>query len=77
MEITLECLMGKEVVDCRCGKKLGYPKDLIFDCECGRIEALVLCKKGLALFQKDPPCIPWCKVERIGEDVIWVKGVDE
>lgn len=72
MELTLECLRGKEVIVSCSGKKLGFPQDLIFDCECGKIIALILCRKGLSFFHKDPPPIPWCDVERIGEDVIWV-----
>jgi len=78
MEISFECLKEKEVIVACSGKKLGYPKDLLFDCACGKLEALVLCCKGLSLFGKKERRIPWCEVERIGEDVIWVcKDVED
>ncbi len=70
MELSWECLQEKEVIVVSTGKKLGYPKDIIIDCSCGKIEALLLCRRGF--FQKDQVRIPWCDVERIGEDVIWV-----
>jgi len=72
MEFSFECLKEKEVIVVCSGRKLGYPRDLILDCECGKIEALVLCNRGFSLFQKNELRIPWCDVERIGEDVIWI-----
>ena len=72
MEISFECLKDKEVIVACSGKKLGYPKDLLIDCSCGKICALVLCGRGFSLFGKSNRRIPWCEVERIGEDVIWV-----
>ena len=70
MELSLDCLREKEVIVSCSGKKLGFPKDLIIDCACGRIEALILCGGGFALFRREDRRIPWCDVERIGEDVI-------
>ncbi len=72
MELSFECLRGKEVIVSCDGKKLGYPQDIIIGCECGQVEALILCHKGFGFFQKEGLRIPWCDVERIGEDVIWV-----
>ena len=72
MEISFECLRCKEVIVSCNGRKLGYPQDLILGCECGQVEALILCRKGFPFFHKDGQRIPWCEVERIGEDVIWV-----
>ena len=72
MEYRFEALCEKEVIVSCSGRKLGFPKDLIIGCECGQVEAILLCRKGLNLFQKELPRIPWCDVERIGEDVIWV-----
>lgn len=78
MEISFECLKNKEVIVACSGKKLGYPKDLLIDCACGKISALVLCAKGLGLFGKGNRRVPWCEVERIGEDVIWVgRDIDD
>lgn len=71
MELTFEDLTSKEVVVSCSGRKLGFPKDLIIT-DCGRVEALVLCGKGFSFFQKGQLRIPWCDVERIGEDIIWV-----
>ncbi len=70
MELSLECLTEKEVVVTCTGRKLGYPKDIIIDCESGCVEALVLCRKGF--FNKEASRVPWCDVERIGEDIIWI-----
>ncbi len=72
MEISFECLKEKEVIVACSGRKLGYPKDILMDCDCGRISALVLCPKGFSLFQKNELRIRWCDVERIGEDIIWI-----
>ncbi|PWM39694.1 MAG: YlmC/YmxH family sporulation protein [Clostridiales bacterium] len=72
MEISFTSIMEKEVIVSCSGKKLGFPKDLIIGCDCGQIEALVLCRKGLSFFHKEDHRIPWCEVERIGEDIIWV-----
>lgn len=72
MELSLECLKEKEVIVSCSGRKLGFPKDFIIDCQCGKIDAIVLCNKGFALFHREDLRIPWCDVERIGEDVIWV-----
>lgn len=72
MEFSWQCLKEKEVIVLSSGKKLGYPADLIIDCDCGRIEALLLCRKGGLFFQKEQQRIPWSAVERIGEDVIWI-----
>lgn len=72
MELSWECLKEKEVIVVSTGRKLGYPKDLIIDCSCGRVEALILCGRGGFFFQKEQLRIPWCDVERIGEDVLWI-----
>ncbi len=72
MELSLDCLREKEVIVSCSGKKLGFPKDLIIDCSCGKIEALILCTAGFGLFRREGARIPWCDVERIGEDVIWI-----
>ena len=72
MEISLDSLLEREVIVVSSGRKLGYPDDIIIDCSCGKIEALLLCRKGGFFFQKEQLRIPWCDVERIGEDVIWI-----
>lgn len=72
MELSLDSLKEKEVIVVSSGRKLGYPKDILIDCSCGKLEALILCRQGGLLFQKEQLRIPWCDVERIGEDVIWI-----
>ena len=69
-------LCKKEVISARCGKKLGFPKDVLIDCKSGQIcELLIPCKSALSLFSGDNFIrVPWCDVDRIGEDVIWVCG---
>ena len=66
-------LCKKEVISIKSGKKLGYPKDIQID-KCGNILCLILpCKSAFSLFSGNN-CIkvPWCDVDRIGEDIIWV-----
>lgn len=70
MDLSFDCLKEKEVIVSCSGRKLGFPKDFIISCDCGKLEAIVLCSRGL--FRRDEVRIPWCDVERIGEDVIWV-----
>lgn len=68
-------LCEKEVIsanDCRC---LGNVRDLEFDKECGDITALIVPGPGkyLGFLCHDSEfCIPWCKVIRIGPDIILV-----
>lgn len=76
MDLSLECLKEKEVIATCSGRKLGFPKDLIINCECGKLEAIVLGCRGFSLFHREDLRIPWCDVERIGEDVIWVNWKD-
>lgn len=69
-------LCKKEVISIDCGKKLGYPKDIQIDCRHGQILNLIIpCKSTISLFSGNN-CIkvPWCDVEKIGEDIIWVCG---
>ncbi len=72
---TFSELCKKEIICISNGRKLGYPTDIRFDAKCGQIlDLIVPVKSTLALFSgKDCVRIPWCEVERIGEDVIWIK----
>ena len=68
-------LCEKEVIsvnDCRC---LGNVRDLDIDKECGEVKALIIPGPGkyFGLFCKDREFfVPWCKVIRIGPDIILV-----
>ena len=70
MEMSIDSLKQKEVIVACSGRKLGYPTDFIISCDCGKLEAIILCGKGF--FRREEMRIPWCDVERIGEDVIWI-----
>ncbi|MBP3480418.1 MAG: YlmC/YmxH family sporulation protein [Clostridia bacterium] len=69
-------LFKKELICIEDGRKLGYPTDVQIDCRCGQIVNLIVPAKGTFSFFGGKDCIkiPWCDVERIGEDVIWVCG---
>lgn len=68
-------LCEKEVIsvnDCRC---LGNVRDLDIDKECGEVKALIIPGPGkyFGLFAKIANFfVPWCKVIRIGPDIILV-----
>lgn len=68
-------LKQKEVINrCDC-RRLGCVTDLIIDCECGCIEALVIPGPGKIcgfLGSDMEYIIPWRCVEQIGDDIILV-----
>lgn len=70
-------LCKKEVICISDGKKIGFPADIEID-KCGNILYLhVPVKSTFSLFAgKNCVQVPWCDVERIGCDVIWVRGKD-
>lgn len=69
-------LCKKEIICTQDGRKLGYPTDIQIDCKCGQIINIIVPDKSAFSIFKGKDCIkiPWCDVERIGEDVIWVCG---
>ncbi len=76
MERLSTCdLRAKEVVNVCDGARLGCPSDFEFDACDGRITAIVVPRSGgfLGLGREDDIVIPWCRIERIGTDVIIVK----
>ena len=75
---TFSEICKKEVISIDCGKKLGYPQDIEFSSKRGEILNLIMpCKTTFSLLSgKNVFKIPWCDIERIGEDVIWVCGSD-
>lgn len=67
-------LKQKEVINLCDGRRLGCVCDAIMDC-CGKIEALIVPgQNGVIPFLKGgKECvIPWCRIIRIGDDVILV-----
>lgn len=69
----------KEVVNSNNCCRLGYVTDVEYDCDCGRICAIVVpgpCRY-LGLFHRDYELvIPWCNIICIGPDIILV-NLDE
>lgn len=69
-------LRQKEVVNCIDGRILGFVCDLIINEREGEIEAIIVPKPGkLLVWGKGDRdiVIPWCKIEKIGKDVILVR----
>lgn len=65
-----------EVIDFESGKKLGFIKDLVVDCEEYKIISLVIPEEKVSLFGKEGSIeIPWENVYKIGIDVILVKNM--
>jgi len=74
---TLEKLKLKEVVDASDGKKLGYICDVGIDTLTGRIDRIILppCAKWYNPFnEKNKIVIPWCDIQKIGDDIILVSS---
>ncbi len=71
-------LCDKDVVNLCDGEKIGYVCDLSLD-ECGKIYAIyVVCEGKLFSFKKKKPiCIPWDRIQRLGQDVILVMWQEE
>ncbi len=74
MGCTIADFRDKEVVNICDGRRLGYVIDVEFDINTGKILSLVLPGKGgLFLFGHcDDIYIDWCKIQRIGDDIILV-----
>ena len=65
----------KEVVNVCDGRKLGCISEIEFDvCE-GKITAIIIYgKKGVFGKGEEDIVIPWCKIEKIGDDIILVNA---
>ncbi len=64
----------KEVINLTDGARLGCVSDILFDPECGKILAIIVPGRKDSFF--DRGCeyeIPWCDIERIGDDFIFVR----
>lgn len=69
-------LRNKEVINLCDGRRLGCVIDVEFNICDGRILSLVVPKgEKVSLFGKcDGYNIPWCKIEKIGDDIILVNA---
>ena len=74
MGCTIAEFRDKEVVNICDGRRLGYVIDVEFDTLSGRILSLVLPGKGglFSFGRCDDIIIDWCKIQRIGDDIILV-----
>jgi YlmC/YmxH family sporulation protein len=69
-------LRNKDIINSIDGKKLGYVKDIEFDLQEGRIQALILPgERGFFGFfsRSDDLIIDWSQIKKIGVDVIIVE----
>ena len=71
-----EDFRDKQVVCVADGRLLGYVAEIEFDVCDGRITAIIVCGEGGILSRGSELLIPWEKIEKIGEDVILVDGVE-
>ena len=72
-------LKEKEVINCKDCRRLGYVADVEFDCETGKILAIIVPGPGklCCLFGRDNEyVIPWDCICQIGDDIILVE-IDE
>ncbi|MDR3563560.1 MAG: YlmC/YmxH family sporulation protein [Negativicutes bacterium] len=75
--MRLSDLTGKEVINLGDGARLGFIEecDLVFEGQSGRINALIVPKRGWLssiLSEGRTSTIPWDTIKRIGEEVIIV-----
>ena len=78
MTLTWRELSGKEVISVCDGARLGYFCDLEADVFSGCILAFLLPDgKGFSLGKKAKYRVPRDKIERIGEDVILIRGYEK
>ncbi len=74
-ETRLSDLRYKEVIELESGQRLGVVRDLVFDPENGRVQALIVPGRlrwlGL-LGRETETVIPWERIRRLGEDIIFV-----
>lgn len=74
--VTLSELRCREVINLCDGARMGYVSDIQFNPDSGQITALIVPETAgvLSLLGRgDDAVIPWESVEKIGEDIIFVR----
>ena len=71
-----EDFRDKQVICVADGRVLGNVAEIEFDVCDGRITAIVVCGDGGLFGRGEEVLIPWDKIEKIGEDVILVCGIE-
>ena len=75
LNCSTEDFREKEVVNVCDGRRLGTVVEIEFDMNEGRLTAIVVADEcGLFGKSRGEITIPWCRIEKIGEDVILVNG---
>ena len=74
-QITTASLCKKDIINLCDGRRLGVATELVFDPKCATVLSLLVPQsKGVFSFGKtEYLCIPWCKIECIGDDTILVR----
>lgn len=71
----IEELCRKDVINIKDGSRLGFIDDVEIDVCDGRVVAIVIfgCARFFGLFgREEDVVIPWCDIQKIGEDTILV-----
>lgn len=80
MELHLQDLRYREVIDVSSGARLGYVSDALIDPKDGRLLALIVPGPvrllGL-LGREDDYILPWSAITRLGGDIILIDGSRE
>ncbi len=79
MELRLQDLRYREVINTRTGERLGYVNDVLLDAATGRVTALVVPGKAKMLGilgREDDYLLPWTGISRLGEDYVLVDGTE-
>ncbi|MFQ6832181.1 YlmC/YmxH family sporulation protein [Butyricicoccus pullicaecorum] len=74
--VTLSELRCREIINLCDGARMGYVSDIQFNPDSGQITALIVPETAgvLGLLGRgDDAVIPWESVEKIGEDIIFVR----
>ncbi len=73
---TIYDLGFKEVINLNDGRRLGYVRDAEIDIDSGSVRALVIPGRlrffGL-LGRESDIIVPWSSIERLGEDIIFIR----
>jgi YlmC/YmxH family sporulation protein len=72
--MKLSELVGKEIINLADGKRLGVvtDTDLVIDSQTGKIDSIVLPKRGSFNKKRNSFVIPWGAIKRVGEEIIIV-----
>lgn len=76
MNVRFSELKCREVINICDGCRIGFVSDLVMDCTCGNVIALVVPGrlKFFGLFgREDDYVIPWSCIRRLGSDIILVE----